>query len=695
MTKLKKVCFVLILLSVCVNISGSSIFAELNGVYKTIYVCTNGNDNTEGSKEKPFKTIQRAKDEVRKISKNMTGDIVVEINDGEYYIENTINFEEKDSGYNGFKVIYKSTNNKTNIYNGRKISNWEQHTKDIYKAYVGKDFNSLYENEEISTKARYPDNEYLKVNSVQSGKEKIEFNYKEGDIPENYDYKNSQLYIWSGEANWNWYVDVVNIKSIDTVLNKVVLENEVLHNINPGCRYYIKNVKEFINTPGEFYYEKNSGYVYYYPINLNIGSQNIVAPNSTRAFAFIGDLSNKVSNIVLEKLKISDSDFTEYHSGIVNAKTEGMIYLENTSNIEISNCKLLNAGCNAILLRYANNNNIIQGNLIENVGASAIILHGYNLGEGVFNNPKDAYVNKNNKIFNNKINKCGMIIGDGCGIEVKQSGGNIISNNNISKINRAGISIGGGENFHQIIGKTIYGMKIDYENHWNVLLSRENIVQYNNISSCLLDSSDAGGIECGNTGKNNVLQHNVISNIGEFKDPKINLFIGIYLDDCSDYITVKNNYIKKINGVPIFVKGVYNNISGNIIMDSTSNEASMVFWAYKNERNDHLTVESNVIYKNEGRYVYSFGDWSEDKFLRFEKNIVFHPGGTYFIQYIENEIEFGEWSEHYWKNNSKIDDPMIIRNSDLISFDEKSNSISNGFFGIDLKYIGIRSNFIY
>src|SRR5215470_7521939 len=47
------------------------------GVQQTYYVSPTGNDNNPGTQSLPFQTIAHARDQVRLIQANMTGDIVV------------------------------------------------------------------------------------------------------------------------------------------------------------------------------------------------------------------------------------------------------------------------------------------------------------------------------------------------------------------------------------------------------------------------------------------------------------------------------------------------------------------------------------------------------------------------------------------------------------------------------------------
>ena len=53
---------------------------------KTFYVSPRGNDTNPGGRDKPFGSIAQARDMVRQINRNMTGDIVVVLGGGMYRI---------------------------------------------------------------------------------------------------------------------------------------------------------------------------------------------------------------------------------------------------------------------------------------------------------------------------------------------------------------------------------------------------------------------------------------------------------------------------------------------------------------------------------------------------------------------------------------------------------------------------------
>ena len=86
-----------------------------------IYVSLAGNDNNNGSASQPFKTLARAQQAVLEKNDTMTGDIVVQIAAGTYYLDNTLNFTPEDSGTNGFRVIYRGAGEGRTVLSGGRL----------------------------------------------------------------------------------------------------------------------------------------------------------------------------------------------------------------------------------------------------------------------------------------------------------------------------------------------------------------------------------------------------------------------------------------------------------------------------------------------------------------------------------------------------------------------------------------------
>jgi hypothetical protein len=74
------------------------------------YVSTTGSDNNNGTITHPFKTLEGARDAIRTTFKNkkLNKNINVFIRGGNYFIKNTFNLENIDSGNKNFSITYKN-----------------------------------------------------------------------------------------------------------------------------------------------------------------------------------------------------------------------------------------------------------------------------------------------------------------------------------------------------------------------------------------------------------------------------------------------------------------------------------------------------------------------------------------------------------------------------------------------------------
>ena len=105
-----------------------------------LIVSPDGSDSNSGTESEPFKTIEKARDEVRKHTKDMTSDIVVYLKDGVYYQDETLAFGTEDSGTNGYQVRYEAYEGAAPEISGGKLleGTWEvdDAEKNIYKISV-------------------------------------------------------------------------------------------------------------------------------------------------------------------------------------------------------------------------------------------------------------------------------------------------------------------------------------------------------------------------------------------------------------------------------------------------------------------------------------------------------------------------------------------------------------------------------
>lgn len=271
--------------------AGPTYFAEY-------YVSPLGNDGNLGTEpDKPFKTIEKARDSVRSVKSGMTSDIVVYLRGGSYEIDQTINFTNQDSGANGHTIIYKNYQDEIPILSGGKqITGWVQDTqpgvfKTNLKAQLGDNFDSrqFYVNgiravrarEEISIPNAYipphtPGTEpstqgfYTTDTGMQSwiNKQNIEmvriirwrmYRCPLEDIvpsPDPKDITKQVSLIKVSKPCWNEANTRFNSLVGELGMGQSIIDNPT-RQITPP---YLENARELLDQPGEWYFDKTSAF---------------------------------------------------------------------------------------------------------------------------------------------------------------------------------------------------------------------------------------------------------------------------------------------------------------------------------------------------------------------------------------------------------------------------------------------------
>ena len=356
------------------NLASPRIYAQETGsesVQKEFFVSVDGSDENDGSRDFPFATVEKAHQEVDKINDNMTGDIIVNIGAGDYYLENTIQFGESDSGTNGYEVIYRSSDGigKANLIGGEKISGWvladetDVSEYDLDESLLGKvykvqldpeqyEFNTLYVNDEraVMARTRNRDNhpnfpmakgEYMR--SAGGHNNDLNMIYNAGDIDEKAiagmvhaqqrgEEEIAQVFVWDG-GDWDWFTNTVPIATIDTEKNEFKFPTppedypekyRTKYNIGSGARYFLQGNLAFMDVEGEYHYNKTTGILYYYPkaSDGNIEDQTIIVPTMQKVLYFKGaekenladepDPDKQVHNITIDGLAVKDTEFADY-----------------------------------------------------------------------------------------------------------------------------------------------------------------------------------------------------------------------------------------------------------------------------------------------------------------------------------------------------------------------------------------------
>ncbi len=134
----------------------------------TLYVAADGDDAHPGTQSQPLRTLQGARDRVRALDKNRTQDVVVLLQAGDYFTDETICFGEQDSGVNGTRVIYRNRDElgSAHLIGGRPVTEWKDEGAGVYSARLDRNAYALFENDVPAVMAREPNESYRQFESV-------------------------------------------------------------------------------------------------------------------------------------------------------------------------------------------------------------------------------------------------------------------------------------------------------------------------------------------------------------------------------------------------------------------------------------------------------------------------------------------------------------------------------------------------
>jgi hypothetical protein len=275
---------------------------------KTFYVSTSGNDswsgtlpapNAQGS-DGPFRTLERARDAIRELKRAKQlpdGGVTVFIRGGIYHITKTFQPSEEDSGTESTPIVYQAyKDEQVRLIGGQEVTGFERVKDTAILGRIDKQYQDKMLQADLKTQgvtdfgelkprgfgrptypaalelffdgrpmqlARWPNQGWAQIADVPAGKDSGKFTY-EGDRPKRWVNVDD---IWlHGYWTYDWADTYVKIKSIDTAAREIVTsEPHGTYGYTKGKRYYALNILEELDEPGEWYLDRKTGILYFWP----------------------------------------------------------------------------------------------------------------------------------------------------------------------------------------------------------------------------------------------------------------------------------------------------------------------------------------------------------------------------------------------------------------------------------------------
>lgn len=338
----------------------------------TIYVATNGNDNTgDGTQAKPYKTIGKAKEVVRTLPKT-DGDIVVQIADGFYSLDETLVFDKNDSGSASSTIRYEAAPGAKPVISAGEMLDKGVWTEAVgltqtggltaYKTTLNRNdkLRAIYVNDKIASMTHSP--EIASGNRTVTGTPTVSFTaannpwaWRDGSNiraaivfdasvglttatknPQNIEAES----MGGSTARWaRPFVTFASIEQAPEASNKpggvmlrfqmpyAAISQSLSNNTqyNPGNNQVIRNAFEFLNKRGDFYFDQAESTLYYIPLEgEDINTADVVIPKLETVLDIrgipVGDRLNpvagsddgRVKHITFNGLKFAHTDYKLY-----------------------------------------------------------------------------------------------------------------------------------------------------------------------------------------------------------------------------------------------------------------------------------------------------------------------------------------------------------------------------------------------
>ncbi|MDN0196228.1 RICIN domain-containing protein [Streptomyces sp. S.PNR 29] len=554
----------------------------------TYYVAPDGNDANAGTISAPFKTLRHARDVVRTVNDDMTGDINVYLRGGNYPVSSTIDFTSADSGTNGHRVVYAAYPGEKPVLNGGvPVTGWTQHSGNIWKASLDRDdkLRALYVNGKRAEMASKTINSAGCYGTYTVTAGQAPWAWESGSQCDGSKYSLSDLPAVAANQDdveirsaTTWTTAIVGVRQITTSsdgANRVALFQQpgaAIAQAPPygpfkaGGSHTFMNAYEFLDQPGEFYFDKTNHALYYYKSSSeDMTTAKVVAPNNVSTLLKIAGTSttDHARNITFSGLTVEHSDWglvnvagSVFRQGTQgNASSNvyarknfhaytyrnvdlppGIIQIENADGIVLRRNTVQHTGADGINMVNDVQDSELTGNVTNDIAGSAITVghpqHVY-IGDHTSTNNEKYPVNvegvcKNISITNNYLYDSAVLFQGSSPVSAYFVDSLSVEHNRIEKSPWAGITLGWGWwNFDGSTNSIRPGVP--------TTTAKNNTIRYNQIVDTMQVLGDSAPIYTLGSQPGTEISDNYVQGV-----PAGHKY-GLHPDEGSAYITYHDN----------------------------------------------------------------------------------------------------------------------------------------------------------
>jgi hypothetical protein len=632
-----------------------------------LVVAPDGRDDAAGTAAAPLATLAGARDALRRrIAAGGAGDLTVRFRGGTYQLLAPVAFGAEDC-VPGHTVTYAAWPGETPVLSGgRRIDGWQRQADGVWTAAIpgakggAWTFRRLYVGDRHRTLARTPDaGAYFRIVDADPDAPDRAFAFAPGDLRAWPDAAEADVLVLN-----NWESATLPIAKIDAGSETVTLAGPIRGvpgRFEHGRRYFVENLAEALDAPGEWHLDRKTGVLSYIPLpGEDPRSLAVVAPVTTGFLRIAGaDADTKaVHGLRFTGLAFRHGDFTlepgGHSDGQAAESVPAAITLANARDCAVERCEIAGVGGYAIEVAAGCTGIRLVHDELRDLGAGGIkVRHG----------------SSGTVIDNDFIHDGGSEFFGGTPILVQDSGGNAITHNEVCDFNWMGICVGWSWGFAPT--------------HCH-----DNRIEYNHLHHLGRgETTDIGGIYTLGISTGTVIGHNLVHHVWDWEEGY--LACGIYPDEGSSGLLIEDNVVYQTASGGLHVHyGRDNVVRNNVFAFGRSAQIWMGRKAEGDEAKRWGHAESSMTFER-NIVLFSRGElYMRDTELHADRNLFWKVGGGAFA--MRDGLDLAAWQAKGHDQHSLIADPRCAdpEHGDF-TLAADSPALRLGFVPIDLSAVGL------